>query len=84
MAATFLAYVAQVLLSLAPAEKPDVSPQPPIAINTLVPARNRARNVFNGSNGVYVLPELKILELANAMMACVTPCVRLVDGRLVT
>lgn len=77
MAATFFAYRALVVLSFAPSKKPAVSPQPPIAIITLVSLEKRPRIVEIGSKGVNCggESELKRLEFAKAMIACVIPWV---------
>ena len=84
IAATFFAYRCRVELSFAPAEKPSSSPQPPIAIISLVSGLNRERILFGDSKGVNDAgeSELNSLEGAKAMMAWSMYCVWFLPGKL--
>jgi hypothetical protein len=75
MAATFFAYVCIDELFFAPAENPDVSPQPPSAIMILVSLGKRLLNEETASKGVNWDPEVKVVDGAKAIMACVMPWV---------
>lgn len=84
IAATFFAYSVLEASSFAPAEKPAVLPQPPMAIITFVPFEKRLRIVDNGSKGVK-FPGGSVVkrdEFANPMMAWVIPLVRFFPGRV--
>lgn len=61
-----------------------MSPHPPMAIMTLVSGPKRLRIVDTDSNGVNCggESELNRVEGANAMIACVTPWVLSLPGRL--
>lgn len=85
MEATFFANRARLVSSFAPAEKPAVSPHPPMAIMSLVLGLKRLRMVSGDSNGWKEggESELKILVGAKAMIAWSISCVWLVPGRSV-
>lgn len=85
MAATFFAYRSRDASSLAPSEKPAVSPQPPIAIMSLVSELKRLRMVSGDSNGVKDggESELNSFEGANAIIAVSIPSVLFAPGNAV-
>jgi len=85
VAATFLAKSFRDASVAAPAEKPSVSPQPPTAIQTLVPGSNKARTDARSMKGAYWPPGsvVKSDDCANAVMTCVMPAVTVLLGRTV-
>lgn len=85
ISATFFAYCFLPASSLEPAENPAVSPQPPIAISSLVPFAKRPRISLMGANGVYSPGGLSMKRLlfAKAMIAQSTPVVISLPGRMV-
>lgn len=75
VSATFFAYACRVSLVFAATSKPAESPQPPTARQSLVPLSKRLRTWSGAMNGVYQVPELKMMESAKAVVTCVTPAV---------
>ena len=73
--ATFFAYWLREVSSFAAVENPELSPHPPIAIMSLVPGLKRLRMVETDSKGVNCGGELELksVDWAKAMIACVMP-----------
>lgn len=83
IAATFFAYSALVVSFVAPREKPEVSPQAPIAISFFVPSSKRLETFSIGMKGLYFSggSVVKAIDFAALMTTWSMPAVTLRSGR---